>query len=119
MEIEFLKKTAEVIWNQILATAKSIGGGFYVGKAFIPNIVGSWGVSKLGVTVIEPDGRKMPALVLLVNGSKYKGYVAVAYTPMDLYDVYVLHCTEWELVQDEVYFDSLTVVLDRLIETDY
>ena len=102
MEREYLLGIANIIWHQI---KNSLDWSVY----------GSWGITKKYYT--EYEG--MPALILQVNGFKYKGKVIIALNEgKDLYEIYLRRKGVWMMECDEIYNDQLGEVLDRIIETD-
>ncbi len=76
----------------------------------------SWGPENFRATVYK----KMSALRFSVSGFIHKGDVVVALNrAADLYEVYCLDEADKVVSsQDEVYFDELIDVIDRLVEKD-
>ena len=99
MDTEFINHTAQNILEIIRA-----GGP----------ISWSWGPDKFRPTVYE----KMPAMRFSVSGFVHEGDVVVALNrAADLYEVYCLDETDKVVSsQDEVFFNELVDVIDRLVE---
>lgn len=76
----------------------------------------SWGVSK--VRYMEYKG--MASLVMNVQGFLHKGLVVVALDEGS--DTYIVYCLDDKLnevnAQEDVYFDQLGDVIDRMVERD-
>ena len=99
MDTEFLNYTAQ----NILTIIRSGGP-----------VTWSWGPKSFQATVYE----KMPALRFVVSDFVHKGDVVGALNrAADLYEVYCLDETDKVVSsQDEVFFDELVDVIDRLVE---
>ncbi|MFR9546887.1 MAG: hypothetical protein SNJ29_15130 [Rikenellaceae bacterium] len=79
-------------------------------------IVWSWGVEGFRYTEFQ----NMPALRFRVNGFLHKGDVVVAYNGgADTFEVYCLNrSNKISNSHDDVYFDVLVDVIDRMVEKD-
>lgn len=79
-------------------------------------VLGSWGISKVQYT--EYEG--MASLMLSVNGFLHKGYVLVSLDEGT--DTYTVFCMDEKMCvvkkEEQVYFDQLGDVIDRLVERD-
>lgn len=82
-----------------------------------PNILMSWGISRLAATVI--DG--MAALSLRVNGRIHKGEVIIALNEGgDYYEIYLRKGTEerdTQKIAEDVDFTQLSEIIDGAIES--
>lgn len=82
-----------------------------------PNILMSWGISRLAATVI--DG--MAALSLRVNGRIHKGEVIIALNEgVDYYEIYLREGTEerdTQKIAEDVDFTQLSEIIDEAIES--
>lgn len=102
MEKERILEVANIIWSQIKATLDW-------------SVYASWGITKKYYT--EYEG--MPALMLQVNGFKYRGKVVIALNEgKDVYEIYTRRKGVWMQHCDEAYCDNLGEILDCIIETD-
>lgn len=82
-----------------------------------PNILMSWGISRLAATVI--DG--MAALSLRVNGRIHKGEVIIALNEgVDYYEIYLREGTaecDTQKIAEDVDFTQLSEIIDEAIES--
>lgn len=82
-----------------------------------PNILMSWGISRLAATVI--DG--MAALSLRVNGRIHKGEVIIALNEgVDYYEIYLREGTaerDTQKIAEDVDFTQLSEIIDGAIES--
>jgi len=73
----------------------------------------SWVIDEFVATVF----RELPALRIKVNGRLHAGNVVIALNGSDYYKVYLLKDNGTECVNDEVCFDELGDVIDKVIES--
>ena len=99
METEYVMEIARTIREQLVSLTP------------MPVIM-SWGIEGFAATVYKD----MPALQIEVNGRLHTGYVIVALNGADYYEVYLQQGASVECVNDEVCFDELGDVIDRVIE---
>jgi len=104
--------TNEELKDYCLSMANTILKSLFC--SITPAMFCSWGVSKRTATFYK----KMPALMLYVNGLIYKGAVVITYNEgVDYYECYFLD-KKGEVIDSlqDICFDELGVLLDRRIE---
>lgn len=79
-----------------------------------PRLLMSWGANNFRATIYH----NMAALKFNVNGFIHKGDVIIAYNASDdLYEVYCLNYKQEIVNQNhQIYFDTLSSTIDRMIE---
>lgn len=82
-------------------------------------MVMSWGAHNFSASargMYEPHS--LGGLVFKVQGRKFKGYVAILLMPSDTYTVKLINrLGETVEAIDDVYFDSLTEIIDAKVES--
>lgn len=83
------------------------------------NVLMSWGITQVAYTTYKD----MPTLILVVNGFLHKGPVFISYNGLDdAYEVRTVknHTKEVEVLKtaQEVFFEELGGVIDRMVEKD-
>ena len=78
-----------------------------------------WGAHNFSATsrgMYDPDS--LGGLMFKVQGRKFKGYVAILLMPSDTYTVKLVNA-KGDTVEaiDDVYFDVLTEIIDRRVES--
>lgn len=99
MDKEYVMQVANTAREQLLAITPM-------------NVILSWGIEKFIATVYQD----MPALKFKVNGRLFKGFVTIALSGSDYYEIYLTDESGTKCISDEVCFDEMGSLLDRTIE---
>ena len=100
MDEQYVMRIANTIAQQLLATTPK-------------NVLFSWGAFYGFRAAIYKD---MAALKFRVNGRLFQGDVIIAYNENDTYEIYLKNEDGSRLVNDDVYFDEMSEVIDVAIE---